>query len=104
MQIFCYTSTLFIGNFSSGLYSEHGMRPEELRKEQGNEFRQITPPDHPRVPARRLNVSVTHSLGGEPGAEFPVQVDEMVIGTASNPEHAHLLIGFRVEPRKRRIE
>ena len=80
------------------------MSPEELPKKQGDEFRQIAPPNHPRVPAWGFNVSVTYSLGCEPSLEFPVQVDQMVIRTASNPEQADLLIGFRVEHRKRGIE
>src|SRR5579871_2170952 len=76
------------------------MLPEKLRRK----FRQVSPPDHPRMHAGSFYVGVLHSLGFQPFSKLPIRADQSVFRTAGNPEQADLLVGFRVKPRKGLVE
>ena len=68
-----------------------------LAEEEGGKIDQVAAPDHPGVGAGGFDAGVFDVFGGEPGAEFAIDVDEVVVGAAGNPEQAELPGGFGVE-------
>src|SRR5205807_496563 len=70
---------------------------EASAEEQRGKVGEVAAPDHPSVCAGCFDVGVVNSFGREPVAEIAIEVDEMVVGAASDPEQAELLIGFGIE-------
>src|SRR3990172_1980728 len=71
-----------------------------LLKQQGSEFGQVAPPDHPAVRSRRFEPGIADILGSEPFEQLLVAFDKAILLATSNPEEAQPPVGLSVQPRE----
>jgi hypothetical protein len=73
-------------------------------KKRGREFGQVPPPHHPGVFARGLDIRVANAFGSKPRPESSVDLNQMVIGSTSNPKQVKFRVGTCIQRGKILVE
>src|SRR5260370_17851336 len=74
--------------------------PEQERGERG----EVSPPHHPGVGSRGLDVHMPGALRRQPCTELTIQVDQPVVGAAGDPQQTQLLVRARIKGREVLLE
>src|SRR5260370_10851998 len=74
--------------------------PEQERGESG----EVSPPHHPGVGSRGLDVHMPDALRRQPCTELTIQVDQPVVGAAGDPQQTQLLVRARIKGREVLLE
>jgi hypothetical protein len=59
-----------------------------LSEQERDKIGKVAPPDHPGVCPWSLHISIFDSLGLQPAMELPAEVEQTVLGAASDPKQA----------------
>src|SRR5689334_2411009 len=70
---------------------------KQLPEQKLREFDEVAPPHKPRVLARRFNVHVANVFRGEPCPQRAVEPDQIVAGSAGDPEQSQLRISAGIQ-------